>query len=171
MSKTVHIKAERVDSTGTHGVETWVQNAEEGEQLINVLYALGYCHFPNDHDEPIVSDSQTAIAEMGIAWIDTLLRKNKDYGDTVFSRPCLAPDLSPDAAIRTRMSDKIDRLINLLGGEKQNVAESIEDTVGDLGAYCLLWLINRKKNSVENQEVSSGNLGSAEINTEAFLRP
>lgn len=83
---------------------------------------------------------QKRIAETGIAWIALLLRKNRDYGCSVWQVPTLAPECNPDAAIRVRMSDKITRLQTLLsvtGGPE--VDESIGDTIRDLGAYCLLW--------------------------------
>ena len=38
------------------------------------------------------------------------------------------------------MTDKVERLTTLLAGNSAMVAESIPDTIRDLGAYCLLWL-------------------------------
>jgi hypothetical protein len=40
------------------------------------------------------------------------------------------------------MSDKIERITSLLSKDDPEVVdESIRDTVRDLGAYCLLWLV------------------------------
>lgn len=67
-----------------------------------------------------LGDDQQRIAETGLTWLDLLLRKNKDYGSTVFRRPHLARHCDPATGILVRMSDKIDRLTNLLSG---NVSE------------------------------------------------
>lgn len=82
---------------------------------------------------------QHRIALVGLQWIDQLLRKNSDYGCAVWKSPILAPDMDPGDAILVRMSDKISRLITL---RRQNaeVAESVEDTLADLGSYALLEL-------------------------------
>lgn len=83
---------------------------------------------------------QERIAKAGLAWLALILRKNRDYGDSVWQESVLAPECSIDTAIRVRMSDKISRLHNLLKGNSAEVAESINDTIRDLGAYCLLLL-------------------------------
>jgi hypothetical protein len=82
---------------------------------------------------------QEFIARVGLDWIAILIRKNLDYGGSVFKRPILGPEMEVDSAIRVRMSDKIQRLMTLLAGNKAHVNdESLEDTFKDLGAYCLL---------------------------------
>lgn len=83
---------------------------------------------------------QARIAQIGLDWLDLLLRKNADYGGSVFKVPRLAPECSPGTALRVRMSDKIERLEQLLRKNTPEVAESLEDTIRDLGAYCLLYL-------------------------------
>lgn len=83
---------------------------------------------------------QAAIAATGIDWILTLLKKNRDYGSSAFKRPILAPNLCPAMGILVRASDKIER-IRSLAGKDAEVEESLNDTVKDLGAYCLLWLV------------------------------
>lgn len=83
---------------------------------------------------------QQRIAATGLEWIALILRKNADYGSSVWRTPLLAPDTNPGVAIRVRMSDKIHRLQRLLAGNEQEVNESIDDTIRDLGAYCLLYL-------------------------------
>lgn len=92
-----------------------------------------------------VSSEQQVIAQVGIEWLATLLRKNDDYGNSVFRSPVLARKLSPGDACLVRMSDKIERLDNLINsGAKPQVAESIDDTISDLGAYCLLYLAGKR---------------------------
>ena len=84
---------------------------------------------------------QQRIASEVLRWGGLMLRKNADYGGAVWDVPALAPDCSPSAAIRVRMSDKIARLRTLLAKGTAEVAdESIDDTLRDLGAYCLLEL-------------------------------
>lgn len=86
------------------------------------------------------SEAQARIATMGIEWLDLILKKNADYGCSVWQPPVLAADLGPSDAILVRMSDKINRLISLKGQKDRVACESYEDTMRDLGAYCLLWL-------------------------------
>lgn len=83
---------------------------------------------------------QQRIAETGVKWLLTLLAKNRDYGGSAWRRPVLAPQLRTGDAILCRMSDKVERLQKLLRDGNPAVAESIEDTMSDLGSYCLLWL-------------------------------
>jgi hypothetical protein len=83
---------------------------------------------------------QQRIARVGLEWIGLLLAKNLDYGSSAWKTPVLAPGCDPATAILVRMSDKIERLGRLLGGHRGQCDESIEDTIRDLGAYCLLWL-------------------------------
>lgn len=82
------------------------------------------------------------IAHVGIQWIAGMIRKNVDYGSRIWERPVLAKHLEPGEAIKVRMSDKIQRLENLLDGAKRALVadESVDDTFRDLGAYCLLYL-------------------------------
>jgi hypothetical protein len=82
---------------------------------------------------------QQRIALVGLQWLDTLLRKNADYGSSAWKRPKLAPHLSVGDAILARMSDKVER-IESLSGKSAEVAESLTDTMNDLGSYALLWL-------------------------------
>lgn len=82
---------------------------------------------------------QQRIARVGLHWLTTILAKNHDYGSSVWKQPVLKPSLSPGDAILVRMSDKVSRIASLATQPAQ-VAESLEDTVQDLGAYALLWL-------------------------------
>lgn len=83
---------------------------------------------------------QQRIAAVGLEWIYLLLTKNADYGSSAWKSPILCPTFSPDTAIRVRMSDKIERLRTILDHKTAETSESLEDTIRDLGAYCLLWL-------------------------------
>jgi hypothetical protein len=87
-------------------------------------------------------EDQQRIALEGLKWTALLLRKNADYGGSVWKPPILAPDCSASTAIRVRMSDKIERISNLLSksSDPEIVTESLDDTLRDLGAYCLLEL-------------------------------
>lgn len=85
-------------------------------------------------------DDHLRIAHEVLSWASMLLRKNRDYGSAVWSRPILA-NVDPGTAMRVRISDKIQRLQNLLAIDvTPEVNESIDDTLRDLGAYCLLEL-------------------------------
>jgi len=84
------------------------------------------------------SHHQQLIAQVGLAWITTLLKKNADYGSSIFKEPILAPGMPTTSAIDVRMSDKIARIQNLKTAKAEVVSESIDDTYDDLGSYCLL---------------------------------
>jgi len=88
------------------------------------------------------NEDQQLIAEEGIRWLTVLIKKNMDYGSSVFHPPVLKPSLKSGDAILVRASDKVRRLEQLHASNQNHVGESIEDTVRDLGAYCLLWLCN-----------------------------
>lgn len=83
------------------------------------------------------------IANIGSMVVAQLIRKNIDYGSSVFNRPILRQDLSLRSSIEVRMSDKIARLQNLLQNKENMVDESIADTMADLAGYAILWLCNK----------------------------
>ena len=85
-------------------------------------------------------ENRRRIAEAGIALTAMLLAKNHDYGSSAWEIPLLCPTLSPGDAILCRMSDKVKRIQRLQSGETAQVAESLEDNIGDLAGYGLLWL-------------------------------
>lgn len=93
---------------------------------------------------------QQRIAKMGLDFVATILRKNHDYGSSVFEPPVLVPDLDPGVSILVRASDKIRRLETLRGKEPEVVGEAVHDTVKDLGAYCLLYLCRPVETSTGN---------------------
>lgn len=81
---------------------------------------------------------QRIIAEEGLAILELLLRKNHDYGSSVFKPPVLAPELSELSAIDVRMSDKIARINNLKTCASEVKSESIDETYKDLAGYVIL---------------------------------
>lgn len=83
---------------------------------------------------------QTRIAAVGMQWLRTILQKNADYGSSVWKPPVLCPDLNVSEAIFVRISDKIERIRILRTRDPEVIGESLEDTIADLGSYCLLWL-------------------------------
>jgi hypothetical protein len=86
---------------------------------------------------------QQRIAEVGLDWLVTILRKNRNYGSSVWKSPALSPSLPVLSAILVRMSDKVSRIAALMSGTQDEVGESLNDTIQDLGAYCLLYLAYR----------------------------
>lgn len=78
----------------------------------------------------------------------TLIRKNRDYGDSFAKQFAKYGVLSG----LIRMDDKMRRLENLVGGAEQNVDESIEDTLLDLCGYSLLTLIELRKQREQSDE-------------------
>jgi len=95
----------------------------------------------------------TSIANIFMSSAVTCLRKNRDYGSSVFKVPVFAPDCPAATSIRVRMSDKFERITNLLKlqlqGEGPKVNESLEDTIMDLGVYCFLLLVEMKRQKGE----------------------
>lgn len=100
------------------------------------------------------------IAEVGARHVAELLRKNADYGSSVFEPPTLTPEIGIVNAIEVRMSDKLKRLQNLKKpGQVQQVKdESIDDTYRDFANYCILRevavLISKEKSPPEAASVS-----------------
>lgn len=95
------------------------------------------------------SREQYMIAAIGLAVVATLLRKNADYGGSVFRPPLLAPHLSPTVGIQVRISDKVERLRNLLATGQAEVQESVMDTLTDLVGYGILWRVSDALQNVD----------------------
>lgn len=77
---------------------------------------------------------------------DTLIRKNRDYGDSFAKQYAKYGIMSG----LIRMDDKMARLTNLtVGGAKPNVDESVEDTLLDLAGYALLCVVELRKQRKE----------------------
>ena len=80
------------------------------------------------------------IARHGVRVLAMLLRKNSDYGSSVFQTPILAPCLPAKTAILVRMSDKIARFNNLSQLSKEAcVDESLDETIDDFAGYAILY--------------------------------
>ena len=75
---------------------------------------------------------------------NTLAAKNTDYGNAVMKNPVLCPQVSPRLAILTRISDKVERLVNLANSKTAQVQESFEDTLFDLAGYIVLYFAAMK---------------------------
>jgi hypothetical protein len=100
--------------------------------LLGIVYdALSGARGPN----------QQRLAQRGMQVTELLLRKNKDYGESAWTPPVLAPGLTARQTIQCRMSDKVARLHRLFSGATAEVNdESIEVTMLDLVGYGILWL-------------------------------
>ena len=85
---------------------------------------------------------QLEIAAAGMKIIETMLKKNADYGSAIFKPSILLPDADPGIGILIRASDKIARFISLQGKTTPEVDESVADTLADLSAYCILYRIH-----------------------------
>lgn len=88
-----------------------------------------------------------------------LLKKNTDYGSSVFNRPMLAPSVDGFTSILVRMSDKCKRLVELQERAGLVNDEALEDTLKDLGNYALLAVISlrrRKKDGVRATDARAG---------------
>lgn len=75
------------------------------------------------------------------------IKKNNDYGSSVFQLADLAPGVSVEDAIAVRMSDKVKRINSLrqrAGNQGQVKDESLDDTIEDLAVYGILWLAHRR---------------------------
>lgn len=125
-------------------LESNLQKREQSEPLswqTNIAKALA---------ESRGSDQQR-IATKGVEWLTTLLAKNSDYGSSAWKVPKLVPNLPPKQAILVRMSDKIERIESLQKKGAAEVKESFDDTIGDLGSYCLLYLICPGEDDAEEE--------------------
>lgn len=77
---------------------------------------------------------------------ETYKKKNADYGDSVGELYAKLGDIT----LLTRISDKYNRLMNLLDPKKEGEVnyESVDDTILDMANYCIIWLMERRlKNS------------------------
>lgn len=83
---------------------------------------------------------QTRIAITAIELIALLLRKNTDYGRSIFEGSRLLPESPAKARILLRLEDKIARLEQLSRSDARVPAETLRDTMRDLVGYGILWL-------------------------------
>jgi len=85
-------------------------------------------------------DQEEMISNVCDELKELLIRKNRDYGNS-FSKQYEKYGMTSSLI---RMEDKMNRLSNLISGAKQEVNESIDDTLQDLAGYALLTLVVRK---------------------------
>lgn len=71
---------------------------------------------------------------------ETYKAKNNDYGDSFAKLRTKYPN-----AILIRLSDKLNRLDTLIMGGKQEVDESIDETLLDLANYAIMELMERRE--------------------------
>jgi len=93
------------------------------------------------------------------------LKKNHDYGSSVFQQPVMAPNVDGGSAILVRMSDKIKRILKLTRTGLNAVKdESLADTFCDLGTYAFLyviWLSRHYGSRTIEQDPNASVLGGA----------
>ena len=75
------------------------------------------------------------------------IKKNADYGDSVGQLYSKLGDIS----MLTRISDKYNRLMNLMTKEGEQNYESIEDTIQDMANYCIIWLMEREMKEYKDE--------------------
>ena len=93
-----------------------------------------------------------AIANARLELTDLVLAKNHDYGSSIWKPPLLCPHVPVDDAQLVMMSQKVQRLINLVGKEILVDDESRANTLRDLGAYCILLAIYLDRQKVRERE-------------------
>lgn len=73
---------------------------------------------------------------------ETYKKKNADYGDSVGELYAKLGDIT----LLTRISDKYNRLMNLLdpNNDREVNYESVDDTILDMANYCIIWLMERR---------------------------
>lgn len=67
-----------------------------------------------------------------------LLRKNHDYGASVFDVGPLTKRLPPETAALVRLGDKYNRLVTLMDTDPKVATESRRDTVFDVLGYAII---------------------------------
>lgn len=98
-----------------------------------------------------MTDQQQRIITVSDEVKATLIRKNRDYGDS-FAKQYAKYGLMCGLI---RMDDKMSRLQTLVGGQEAEVAESIEDTLMDLAGYAILCAVEFRKATLTTEEVDS----------------
>lgn len=87
------------------------------------------------------SRGRIKLAELAVNLGATLLRKNSDYGASVWQPAKLVPESRPGDRILIRLEDKIARLQSLRERDQTPlIDESMEETMLDVAGYALLWL-------------------------------
>ena len=90
-----------------------------------------------------VEQIELALAALELTAL--VLRKNADYGGSALKSPVMSPGTSPQAALRCRMSDKIQRVIKLSTAGPEVSSEGIDDAIDDLAGYGMLDKVLRNR--------------------------
>lgn len=127
----------------------YIPDFKETEDWDNAFDALKeYIHNPD-----ACRDTEVMMVEEAIKVVFTLIRKNRDYGSSVFDAPRLTPHLDPGIAIDVRLSDKLNRLEQLSKTDPEVKSESIDDTKLDIIGYLILQRVANRLNKTETQNV------------------
>jgi hypothetical protein len=86
------------------------------------------------------NDYEKAISEICDEIKETLIKKNRDYGDS-FSK--LYQEYG-DLSVVIRLSDKLERYKNLISNDNLVKDESKEDTLKDTAGYSILTLASKR---------------------------
>lgn len=99
----------------------------EGVGSQEVVYTI-----PKSFDE--------AAANLGARVANLIISKQRDYGKNNLLK-------FGDMGILVRLSDKMERLINLITKNKNPSvkSESVDDTLYDVIGYCFAWLLIRRQ--------------------------
>lgn len=85
-----------------------------------------------------MANSIDLIAKTCDALKDTLIAKNKEYGNSALSKPRFFKGSESDA-ILVRLGDKVKRLENQI-----DAGADCRDTIQDMAGYCVLYLAQLK---------------------------
>lgn len=89
------------------------------------------------------NDTQDIIRDVGQGFIDWLISKNEQYGDSVVSPLTIfARGVAPELLIKARIDDKIKRLV-----EGDDSIEPDEDILKDLAGYYIMLQVCRRKHA------------------------
>lgn len=73
--------------------------------------------------------------------------KNAEYGDSVGELYSKLGDIT----MLTRITDKCNRLLNLMSNPEIDIMyESIDDNILDMANYCIIWMMERKLKEKNN---------------------
>lgn len=111
---------------------------------------------PTPTKQPTVPDNVQRFRRIVTELADLYARKNEDYGDS-FGRSVEKYGL---ISALTRISDKFNRLESLIlaHGNAKVSDESLDDTLKDLAAYCIMTLVARE------QQKEKENRGAEDLN-------
>ncbi len=107
-------------------------------------YGTGPAYKAPVKDPGKYSPLKESLDDLAGSLVDTLMRKNTDYGDS-YRR--LRDEFGPDSFL-IRLGDKYHRLIALRGREAL-VSETTDDTIRDIAGYCLLEMAYRMRKEAE----------------------